>query len=292
MNEKILVTGGTGLLGTDLVKFLKTDYRPLGASRQLFDITDHDQTAAFFQRMQPDIVLHAAAWADVDGCEEDREKAVRVNVNGTANVARACREIGARLIYYSTDYVFDGDKETPYTEDDPTNPINHYGQTKLDGEKAVRETLDNHVIMRISWLFGDTRDCFVTRTFQQGREQLDAKNRGEATEPIKIISDQVSCPTWTADIVEQTARIIESDLTGTVHAVSENQTSRFKLAENIFEELSWDIDLHEVATADFGFKAARPKYSALANRRLTDLNLKSMRDWREAIREFLMVYKG
>ena len=161
MNDKILITGATGLLGVDLMAVLKQDYRAMGVSTANFDIWDYDKVASFLDRMKPDIVLHAAAWANVDGCEEQKDKAVAINAVGTKNIALACKNVGARMIYYSTDYVFDGAKGSAYTEDDKPNPINNYGRSKLEGEKYVLEILDDAAIIRISWLYGTAKECIV-----------------------------------------------------------------------------------------------------------------------------------
>ena len=162
MNDKVLITGATGLLGTDLLASLKRDYRTMGVSSSHFDIRSYDETVGFMNNMRPDIVLHAAAWADVDGCEKNRELAFLVNAEGTKNMARVCKDIGARLIYYSTDYVFDGTKGSAYTEDDTPNPINIYGRSKYEGEEYVLDILEDAAIVRISWLYGTAKSCFVT----------------------------------------------------------------------------------------------------------------------------------
>jgi dTDP-4-dehydrorhamnose reductase len=291
VNDKILITGATGLLGLDLTARLKRDYRALGVSTKNFDILDYDEVNSFLDRMRPDIVLHAAAWADVDACEKDKKKAMAVNASATRNIALGCARIGARMMYYSTDYVFDGRKDSPYGENDLPQPVNVYGLSKLEGEQSVLKALDNAVVMRISWLFGTGKDCFVTGLIKAGLEQIRAKRDNLPYEPIKIVSDQTSTPTWTVDIAEQTAKIIESDLTGVIHVASHGAASRVKLAEDIFEELSWDIDLAPCLSTEFPLRAPRPLQTPLECTRINELNLNLMRHYQEAIREFLMVYK-
>lgn len=291
MNDKILITGATGHLGVDLVVILKKDYRAMGVSTENFDIRDYDEIASFLDRMKPDVVLHAAAWADVDGCEDQNDKAVAVNAAGTKNIARACRNVGARMIYYSTDYIFDGTKGTAYTEENKPNPINNYGRSKLEGERYVLDTLDDAAIMRISWLYGTAKECFVTGIIRAGREQICARQKNEEYEILKVVGDQFSCPTWTIDIADQTKVVIEKKVTGIVHAVSIGQVSRYKLAEEIFEELGWDIEMEMVKMADFPMKAPRPQRTDLENGQLNKLGLSVMRGYKEAIREFLTVHK-
>lgn len=292
MHEKVLITGATGLLGTDLVSGLKGQFRALGVNSSNFDIRDYDAVLDFFKRMQPEVVLHSAAMVEVDGCETDPETANAVNVTGTENVAKACKEIGSRLVYYSTDYVFDGTKGSPYSEEDQTNPINVYGKTKLMGERKALDILDNACVMRISWLYGAARENFVTRMLRESRERYRALLKDEKIEPLKIVSDQFSSPTWSLDIADQTVKVIENNVSGIIHAVSENYCSRFSLAEYIFEEISWDLPMEPVKASAFGFKAPRPLNTPLENKRLNGMNLSVMRDYREALREFLGVYHG
>jgi len=291
VNEKILITGSTGLLGIDLMAVLKRDYRVMGVSTANFDIRDKAQIDEFLGRMRPDIVLHAAAWADVDGCESDKEKAMAVNAEGAGNIAKACKENGARMIYYSTDYVFDGLKGSLYTESDKPNPINVYGLSKLKGEEYILNALNDATIMRISWLYGTAKDCFVTGIIKSGLDQFRAKQAKEPYNKIKVVSDQSSCPTWTVDIADQTRVIMEENITGIIHAVSYGALSRYELAQHIFEELSWDIEMEPCRLSDFQMRAPRPPHSGLANSRLDKMGKSVMRDYQETMREFLMIHK-
>lgn len=291
MNDKILITGATGLLGADLVTVLKQDYRAMGVSTANFDIRNYDEINSFFDRMKPEIVIHAAAWADVDACEDHKDDAFAINAEGTKNVAQACKNVGARMIYYSTDYVFDGKKESAYTEDDKPNPINNYGRSKLEGEQHVLDILENAAVMRISWLYGTAKECFVTGVIKAGLEQFRARQKEEKYETLNIVCDQFSCPTWTVDVADQTKVVIENKITGIVHAASIGQVSKYKLAENIFEELSWDIEMEAVKGTDFPAKAVRPARTELENGKLNKLGFSVMRSYKEAVREFLMVHK-
>ena len=291
MNDKVLITGATGLLGTDLLASLKRDYRTMGVSSSHFDIRSYDETVGFMNNMRPDIVLHAAAWADVDGCEKNRELAFLVNAEGTKNMARVCKDIGARLIYYSTDYVFDGTKGSAYTEDDTPNPINIYGRSKYEGEEYVLDILEDAAIVRISWLYGTAKSCFVTGVIKAALEQIRARQQGLPFDVIRAVSDQFSCPTWTVDIADQTQEIIEKKVSGVLHAAAIGELSRFKLAEHIFEELSWEVEMEPCKATDFPMKAPRPGRTPLENKRLNELGISIMRDYQESVREFLMVHK-
>ncbi len=291
MNDKILITGATGLLGVDLKAVLKQDYRAMGVSTANFDIQNYDEMASFLDKMKPEVVLHAAAWADVDGCEENKDKAFAVNAIGTKNVTLACKNIGAKLIYYSTDYVFDGTKGSAYNEDDKPNPVNNYGHSKLEGEQYVLDTLDDAAIIRISWLYGTAKECFVTSVIRTALEQVRAKNKNERYQILKVVGDQQSCPTWTVDIAEQTKEIIEKKVSGIFHAASTGAVSRYGLAENIFEELSWDVEMDMAKGSDLPGKAKRPLRTDLENGQLNKLGLSVMRTYKEAVREFLMVHK-
>ena len=292
MLEKILLLGAGGLLGKDLAGQLKGIYRVLGAKSADLDIRDSRAVNEYFQTMKPEIVLNAAAMVDVDKCENDREAAFAVNASGAENVARACRETGARLIHFSTDYVFDGAKGTPYIETDPVNPVNIYGQSKLEGERKVLEILPQACVVRISWLFGAARENFVIKTINEGRAHYKAVLEGQTPEPLPVVADQISSPTWTVDIAEQTGRLIAHPLEGIVHAASEGYASRYDLADFMFEEISWDVKLRRVNAIDYTFKAPRPLFTALENRRLNETGINVMRDYREALREFLTVYSG
>ncbi|MEW5993744.1 MAG: dTDP-4-dehydrorhamnose reductase [Candidatus Zixiibacteriota bacterium] len=285
--RRILVTGCLGQLGTDLTEFLKGEYTVHGVDIQDFDIRDREKVLACLQEINPEVVLHTAAYTDVDGCETNRETAASVNVGGTENVARACRKVGAKMIYYSTDYVFDGGKPSPYVESDPTNPRTQYGWSKLEGEKAVASLLDNYAILRIAWVYGRAGKNFVRTMVQLGFRQLEQSRQGQIITPLKVVDDQVGNPCWTMEIARQTGVVLANNLTGVFHATSQGETSWYGFARAVFEKLNMPVQVRPCATEEFPRPAPRPKRSSLENRRLAEAGLNVMRHWETALAEFL-----
>ncbi len=292
MSRKILVTGARGQLGTDLVQLLSGSYDVTGVDLEEVDIRDDSKVSHLLQSARPDVVLHAAAFTDVDGCESDREAAEAVNVEGTYHIARSCRDIGARMIYYSTDYVFAGEKDSPYVETDPTDPRTVYGMTKLEGERKVAEVVADHAILRIAWLYGAHGNNFVKTMARLGKQQLETRARGEDVRPLKVVDDQRGNPTCTVEVALQTAKIIESGLTGVMHCTAEGETSWYGFARNLFEQMHLDIHLRPCATREFPRPAPRPARSSLENQRLKESGQNIMRDYKAALAAFLVNHGG
>jgi dTDP-4-dehydrorhamnose reductase len=284
---KMLITGARGILGGDLASFFSSSYRLFPVSSRDFDIRDEGRVLAYLDSVKPDIVLHSAAIADVDRCESDRETARAVNIRGTENVAGACRKTGARMIYYSTDYVFGGEKTSFYVESDTPDPVNYYGYTKLEGERRTASLLDDYAIVRVAWIYSESDRSFVNRLIRSGRSQMEGRMSGRKYEPLKVVTDQVGCPTWAVEIARQTDIIIDNKLTGVVHCTSGGGASRYEFARFLFESLSMDVDLQPCRMSEMPRPAPRPKFTALENRRLGDLGLNVMKDNREALLEFL-----
>ena len=285
--RRVLVTGSLGQLGRDLVDMLSGIYDVTGVDIDELDITDRKAALSLVVSRQPDVLIHAAAYTDVDGCESNRDQAFAVNADGTHNLALACRETGARMIYYSTDYVFAGAADRPYTEDDTPDPVTIYGQSKLAGEKSVAEVLDDFAVVRIAWVYGKHGRNFPKTMIRIGGEQLKKAESGEMTAPLKVVDDQFGNPTWTEEIVRQTHKIIESDMRGIVHATSEGETSWFGFARDIFAAMKMPVKTVPCTTEEFPRPAPRPMRSSLENSRLKTAGLNLMRDYREALREFL-----
>lgn len=284
---RILITGHRGQLGSDLVTLLGAGHQVRGVDLPEVDITDLNQVLGTVRHFRPDVVIHAAAYTDVDGCETDSETAFSVNRDGTWNVAQACAELGTRLIYYSTDYVFDGTKATPYVETDLPNPGTVYGRSKLAGEAAILESLDDFAILRIAWVYGLNGKNFVKTMIRLGKQQLAERKVGGPASPLKVVNDQIGNPTWTEDVVRQTANVLEHDLHGTFHATSEGETSWYDFARRIFEILKMDVDIRPCTTAEYPRPAFRPARSALENARLKKTDCNVMRDYRVALADFL-----
>jgi len=287
VSKKILITGCRGQLGSDLIRFLSDDYAVTGVDINDLDIRDADSVRRFFQENRPEIVIHSAAYTDVDRAENDVETAMSINAGGTENIARAARDIGARMIYYSTDYVFDGTKREPYIESDQPNPLTVYGKSKLEGEKRVTANLDNHVILRIAWLYGANGKNFVKTMIKLGQGQLKNKNDGGNVTPLKVVNDQMGNPTWSMEIAAQTRLILDKNLVGIYHCTAEGEISWYGFAKAIFAEMEMNIDILPCSSAEFPRPAARPKYSSLENKGLKESGLNAMRHYQIALKDFI-----
>ncbi len=247
------------------------------------DITQPDALMRFFDEARPDVVVHAAAYTDVDGCERDPERAMRANAEGTKNVARAAAAFDARLIYISTDYVFDGRKGSPYDECDPPNPRSAYGRSKLAGEQAVRENAD-HAILRTAWLYGQHGRNFVTAILERARKG----------EPLRVVDDQVGSPTWSRDLAGAIAALVPKSAAGIFHATGAGQCSWFEFAEAILDEAASlgqvaRVPVVPISTVELARAAPRPAFSVLGNRRLRESGVAPLPHWRDSLRAFLKV---
>ena len=212
---KVLVTGANGMLGQDLCPILEdAGYEVIETDINNLDITNAEATAAFIKQEAPEIVVHCAAYTNVDKAEEDLKNAELINVTGTENIAKACAEAGATMVYISTDYVFDGTKSTPYTPDDKPNPINNYGLTKLKGEEAVKKYCEKYYIARTSWLYGHHGKNFVETMINL------AKDRKE----LKVVDDQIGCPTWTVELANGILKLFDKPY-GTYHVCGRGSRS-------------------------------------------------------------------
>jgi len=284
---RMLITGGRGILGTDLTGFFSSGYKVCSTGRADFDICNYDQVMSFFEDFKPEYVLHAAALADVDKCEVNQKEAAAINVGGAANIALACREYSAAMVYYSTDYVFDGSKATPYVETDPTDPINFYGRTKLEGEQQVAEILNNAAILRVAWLFGNSERNFIELLIKKGFCQVNQLKSGRQGEEIKVVTDQVGTPTYTWDIARQTEAILRGRIGGLFHCTSEGKASRMEMAEFLFEKLEMDVKLSPCKRNELHWTAARPACTVLENAGLKEFGINIMTDYRDAIDRYL-----
>lgn len=233
-----------------------------------FDITDADAAKNIIGDEKPDLVIHCAAYTNVDGAEEDLKTALLINATGTKNVANACKMTGSTLVYISTDYVFDGTKNSPYTPNDATCPINNYGLSKLDGEKAVQEICEKYFIVRTSWLYGHYGKNFVETMIS-----LAAKPE------VKVVDDQIGCPTWTVELANGIVKILDKPY-GIYHICGSGQTSWYGFAKEIFKQMGLDVNLIPCKTDEFPRPAKRPKYSVMDNGKLC-------RDWKLALRDYL-----
>lgn len=273
---KVLVTGAGGQLGLDLLDAFD-DHDVVGLTHGDLDVAVEADVVAAFRDHAPDLVVHAAAWTDVDGCEEDPDRAHRVNALGAWWVARACALVAAPMVHLSTDYVFDGHGTSPYTEFDRIQPLNEYGRSKAAGEQLVRQTLREHYIVRTAWVCGARGRNFV-RTMLDLAEQRDE---------LRVVDDQVGCPTFTRDLA---AAIVELGVTGrfgTYHRTNSGQCSWYDLAAATFDLAGIDVTLSRTTSAEFRRPAPRPAYSVLSPRHSTTSGLRRMPEWEDGLRRLL-----
>lgn len=279
---KYLITGGTGQLGYDIIKELinrnEKDY--LAPSSKKMDITNQKQVEKIILNYKPDIIFHCAAYTAVDKAEEDKENCYNVNVNGTKNIVEVAKRINAKVVYISTDYVFDGTKKTEYETEDITNPINYYGYTKLLGEKEVQQ-LNDYLIVRISWVFGENGKNFVKTML----------NLAETKTELSIVSDQIGSPTYTKDLSKLLLDMIENNKKGLFFATNEDFCSWYEFAEYIFKINNINIKLNKVLTKDYKTLAKRPLNSKLSKNKLDEEGLTRLPSWQDATSRFCKVLK-
>jgi dTDP-4-dehydrorhamnose reductase len=274
---RILVTGHTGLLGSELVPVLQADHEVTGCSLPEWDITDIGSARRAVAGAKAELVVHAAAWTAVDECEKQPDLAFRVNALGTRNMALAAREAGAKIAYISTDYVFDGTRGEPYVEFDETNPLGVYGRSKWAGEQYVRYLCRDFFIIRSAWLFGAGGACFPDTILRLIRE----KGR------VEVVTDQIGNPTYAVDLARAVAHIATSDLFGTYHAVNSGPASWFDFARSIAATFGHPADVILPTTSERFFRPApRPANSSLRNFVLEETFGYRMRPWTEALAEY------
>lgn len=278
--KSVVITGAKGQLGHALVEALSPYFVIHAFGSSELDVTQPDQVRSVIFEIQPDIVIHAAAYTAVDEAEKDDRSAMLVNVRGTEHVALACEEIGAACCYISTDYVFDGQATRPYVERDATNPINKYGRTKHEGELLVQRLCTKHFIVRTSWLYGPGGNNFVQTMLRLASEQA-------SPSPLRVVNDQTGSPTYTIDLAHFIRELITTPHYGIYHASNEGLCTWFEFAQAIFEEAKLEQQVLPCTTEEFPRPAPRPQYSVLDNKAIVDNGLTPLRPWREALKEFV-----
>lgn len=277
---KFLVTGVSGQLGHDIVKELinrgYNDY--MAPTVKEMDITNEITVNKIISSYKPDVIFHCAAYTAVDKAEENREICYNVNVNGTKNIVEAAKKNGAKVVYISTDYVFDGSKNDVYVEEDMTNPINYYGYTKLCGEKLVEE-LNSYLIVRISWVFGINGNNFIKTML----------NLSEIKEKISVVSDQIGSPTYTEDLSKLLIDMVEKNKTGLFNATNQGYCSWYEFAKYIFEINNKDIIVDPILTKDYKTIAKRPLNSRLSKKKLELEGLDRLPDWKDATKRYCKI---
>ncbi len=274
---RILITGATGRLGGQLVQCLEGIHEVHGTRSSDFSVQDFGATCDYIQRFQPDMVIHPAAWTDVDGCARDPEKAIQINGFGTQNVAIACAEIDASIVYISSNEVFDGTKRALYQEYDTTNPVNPYGYSKVVGERAVMSLNPKHYVIRTSWLFAHGGKNFIQAIF----------GAAESGKRLKVVTDEVANPTYNNDLVEAVSKLIVTGRYGIYHLVNDDACSRYHFARYALDRAGYtDIEIAPISSREWSRPSHPPTYSGLANRAGKMLGI-SLRSWQEAVDAFL-----
>ena len=274
---KILVTGVGGQLGYDVCKVL--DARKIenkGVDLTDFDITDEKATHDYIVSYHPDAVIHCSAWTAVDKAEDELEMVRAVNTEGPRNIAVACKEIGAKMLYISTDYVFPGTGERFYEPDDPTGPLGAYGATKLGGELAVKELLDRYFIVRISWVFGKNGNNFVKTMLRLA----------ETRDELNVVCDQIGSPTYTADLAPLLCDMVVTEKYGTYHATNEGICSWADFAEEIFRLAGKQVKVNHIPTSEYPTRAVRPQNSRMSKDKLERAGFKRLPSWQDALTRY------
>ncbi len=275
---KVLVTGVTGQLGYDVMKELeRRRIQAEAASREQFDITDEAAVRSFIISARPDAIIHCAAYTAVDKAEDEPDLCRRVNADGTRNIAAACRDAGAKMIYISTDYVFPGVGMTPYEPGDPTGPLNVYGASKLAGEQAVKDLLERYFIVRISWVFGANGKNFVKTMLRLAQSHKE----------LNVVNDQTGSPTYTADLAPLLCDMAETEKYGVYHATNEGFCSWAQFAEEIFKDAELNVRVNPIPTSAYPLKATRPLNSRLSKACLDAAGFKRLPSWRDAVKRYL-----
>jgi dTDP-4-dehydrorhamnose reductase len=293
---KVLITGAGGQLGAEITALLKNDgFDTVALKRSELDITDSKALSAAVREVVPKVIINSAAYTAVDKAENDRENAFRVNADGAANLAEVAKEVGALIIHISTDFVFDGKKRTPYTEDDETNPLGVYAESKLKGEEAIRAVTKDHIIVRSSWIYGARKE---DRNFVKTILRL----AGERKE-LKVVSDQVGSPTWTRDLAGAVIEFVKAREAGTLklgtyHYANSGEANWYELAKASIEgakekgmELKCETVL-PIPTSEYPTDAPRPAYSVLDTAKIkSELNI-TIPEWRESLNSMLEEFVG
>lgn len=276
---KILVTGAKGQLGQDLMAELAgRGIEAVGVDVEDMDITDGEACRRVIFREKPDAVIHCAAYTAVDAAEDNLELCRRVNAEGTRNIAKVCGDLECKMMYISTDYVFNGQGERPWEPDDPREPLNVYGLTKYEGEIAVEQNLQKYFIVRIAWVFGLYGKNFVRIMLRLGKE------RGE----VSVVNDQIGSPTYTPDLARLLADMIQTEKYGRYHATNEGLCSWYEFACEIFKKAGMDsVEVTPVTSAEYPAKAARPFNSRMSKEKLTENGFERLPSWQDALERYL-----
>ena len=293
----VFVTGVSGQLGRDvMLELAKRGIKAIGSDRSgdgngefevvNLDITNRADVEKILTELKPDAIVHCAAWTNVDGAEDEKMKPIvkKVNIDGTQNLADMAKKLNAKMVYISTDYVFNGQGDRPWQPDDKAYaPLNYYGETKLGGELAVSNTIDKYFIVRIAWVFGQNGKNFVDTMLRVGREHKE----------VKVVNDQIGTPTFTYDLARLLCDMIQTDKYGYYHATNEGgYISWADFTKEIFRQANIDSEVIPVTTEEYGLSvAARPRNSRLDKSKLAENGFTPLPTWQDALRRYLDIHK-
>lgn len=275
---RVLVTGVKGQLGHDVMNELsKRGYQGIGVDVEEMDITDRAAVERVMKEVQPDKVVHCAAWTAVDDAEDKEELCRRVNAEGTENIAVMCKELDVPMIYLSTDYVFDGEGTRPWEPDDERHPLNVYGQTKYEGELAVEKNLEKYFIVRIAWVFGVNGKNFIKTMLRLS----------ETHDTLTVVDDQVGSPTYTYDLARLLVDMLETEKYGRYHATNEGLCSWCEFAKEIFRQAGKNVTVIPVSSEEYPAKAKRPHNSRMNKGKLKEMGFEPLPSWQDALSRYL-----
>jgi dTDP-4-dehydrorhamnose reductase len=275
---KILLLGHKGMLGSDLVFKLSSEHEVVGLDKEEIDIVSASECKGAIKEIEPDIVINAAAYTNVDGCETAKDECFAVNAEAIKNIADACRDKNIRIVHFSTDYVFDGTVKQPYKEDHKCNPINAYGESKLAGERYLRALSDNYILIRTAWLYGVKGENFVQTILKKVK----------TTKKLTVVDDQTGSPTYTKDLAAAVDLLINQNAKGIFHITNRGNCSWYQFAVKILQEAGiHDVDVTPIKSNQLQRLAMRPAYSVLSMQKFIQTTGKTMQPWQLGLRDYL-----
>lgn len=275
---RVLVTGAAGQLGHDVMdELIKRNHEAVGVDVQEMDITDAEKVRQVITEADVDAVIHCAAYTAVDASEDNVELCRKINAEGTKNVAKVCRDLNLKMMYISTDYVFDGQGERPWEPDDERHPLNVYGQTKYEGEIAIEESLDKYFIVRIAWVFGVNGKNFIKTML----------NLAKTHDRLTVVNDQTGSPTYTYDLARLLVDMIETEKYGRYHATNEGLCTWYEFACEIFKQAGVEIEVAPVSSEEYPAKAKRPQNSRMSKEKLEENGFERLPSWKDALNRYL-----
>lgn len=280
--QKVIIFGCKGQLGKDLIKLFQTEYEVTGYDLPELDITNPTELYGLLDEPTPDLVINSAAYTNVDLAEKEVDKAFLVNEVGARLVADLANQWEVPVVYYSTDYVFDGMQRRPYREDDTPNPLSVYGRSKLAGEKTTMECNTKHYILRTAWLYGPGGNNFIEKMIQ----------RSKTADKLELSDDEIGSPTYTWDLAQMTMKITKTEQYGLYHATNSGECSRYQWIKECFELLKISTPLSPCSRAKFVLPAQRPAYSAMDNRKLASVIGWKIPSWKDAVKNYMERRKG